>query len=268
MGLEDRIKYRLNLIREYLFRKDTKKLREDTKEVLKKYQDTIPVFIISYNNAIYVKNMVNQLKNFDIKPIIIDNNSDDKDSIKILKELSDKNEASVIFSDKNFGCFVGFLNPIYEVLPNYFAYTDPDLELNKNLPKDFLEILKGVTDEFKVYKAGFALELLDEEMIDLTMTKYQGVPKIKEIKLTVRDWESKYWRFRLEHPTLEIYQANLDTTFALYNKKNLLDNFYDGVRVAGDFSCIHLPWYPKRDIMTKKQKESYLKSNKSSTWVK
>ena len=268
MGFEDKIKYKLNLVREYLFQKDTKKLKEDIKRVLKEYQDTIPVFIVSYNNAIYVKNMVEQLNSYDIKPIVIDNNSQDIDSIKILKELDKQKKASIVYSDKNFGYLVGFLNPIYEVLPRYFAYSDPDLELNKNLPKNFLEILRSVTDEFKVYKAGFALKLLDEEMIDITMTKYQGVPKIKEIKLTVKEWESKYWRMRLSHPTLELYQANIDTTFALYDKENLLDNFYDGIRVAGDFSCIHLPWYPKRDLLTSEQKKSYLKANSSSTWVK
>ena len=265
MGLEDKIRYVVNLFRDFMFRFSTKKLVEELKEVLKEFENKIPVIIVSYNNAIYVKNMVKQLNKYDIKPIIIDNNSTDQASLDILKEL--QNSAYVIYSQKNFGYLVGFINPVYKVLPRYFAYTDPDLELNKNLPKNFLDILKDVTKDFKVYKAGFALKLLDEEMIEAKLLKLNGYPKINKKILTVREWESRFWRFKLDHKSLEVYKAPLDTTFALYDKENLSDDFYDAVRVAGDFSCLHLPWYPKRELLSTSQKEAYLKSNNSSTWV-
>jgi len=45
---------------------------------------------------------------------------------------------------------------------------------------------------------------------------------------------------------------------------------YDAVRVAGNFSAIHLPWFPKLDIMNAVQKEAYLVSDrkKDTTWIK
>ena len=267
MNLEFKLKYYPNKIRDFLYKFSTKKLVLDIKEVLKKIGNEIPVFLISYNNAIYVENLTIQLNKKGIKPIIIDNKSSDKLSIKILKNLKKEENAHVIFSNKNFGHIVGFLNSIYKILPDIFAYSDPDLELNKNLPNDFLNTLKNMTIKYKVYKAGFALELLEEEMTDANIKKYYGNPMINLKTYSIKEWENKYWRFRLDDE-LEVYKAPLDTTFALYNKKYFGDDFFDGVRVAGDFSVIHLPWYPKRDLMSKKQKKIYLKSNKSSTWVK
>jgi len=168
---------------------------------------------------------------------------------------------------KNLGYLVGFINSVYEILPKYFVYTDPDLQLNQNLPKDFLEVLKSLLEEFRVYKVGFALELLDEEMINSKIKKYNGYPKIKEKSMSVKEWEERFWRFKIEHNKLELYRAPIDTTFALYNKDNLSDDFFDAIRVAGDFSCVHLPWYPKRDILTDREKQIYKKDNNSSSWV-
>ena len=111
------------------------------------------------------------------------------------------------------------------------------------------------------------MELLDEEMISVNITRKYGVPKAYTKELTIKEWEEQFWRMKLYHEKLEVYQAPLDTTFAVYRKSNLLEDFFDGVRVAGDFSAIHLPWYPKRDLLSKEQKEVYLKDNKSSTWV-
>ena len=44
--------------------------------------------------------------------------------------------------NKNYGPHVIYENFIFNNLPRYFAYTDPDIEINKNIKKNFLEILK------------------------------------------------------------------------------------------------------------------------------
>ncbi len=268
MLTEDNIRYQINKIRDKIFQIKTKKLAKELEKILESTEG-IPVILVSYNNAKYVLNSLKQLKNYNITPIIIDNNSTDESSLSILKAIQKSGNANVIFSEFNFGYLVGFLNPIYEVLPKYFAYSDPDLEFNPHLPKDFLEILKELTKRYKVYKAGFALKLLkDENIIKTSMQKLYGVPKIYKKELNLIEWEEQYWRFKLSHPSLEVYAGKLDTTFAVYNKDNLIDDFYEAVRVAGDFSAIHLPWYPQLDILNKNDKQVYLKGNKSSTWIK
>jgi hypothetical protein len=92
-------------------------------------------------------------------------------------------------------------------------------------------------------------------------------PFVFQKSYTIQEWESQFWRRRLPHESLEIYAERIDTTFAVYRKSNYRNDFYDAVRVAGDYSAIHLPWFPKLDIMTDAQRRQYLKKSKSSTWL-
>ena len=102
---------------------------------------SIPVVIISYNNHRYVNNTINQLVN--INPvllndiIIMDNNSTDIDSINFLITTKCK----VVHNAKNKGPWIEKYPDFYNSLPNKFFITDPDLEFNNKLPKNFTEIL-------------------------------------------------------------------------------------------------------------------------------
>jgi len=51
--------------------------------------------------------------------------------------------------------------PIYDVLPKFFAYTDPDLKFNSNMPSCFIEDFKKITEKYKIFKVGCALSLSD-----------------------------------------------------------------------------------------------------------
>jgi len=258
------------IISSYRKRK-SRNLAKQFTSILKSLKGKMPVMIICYNNGVYVKNLVCQFNKFDITPIVIDNCSSDKQTIKTLDQMASKKQAYIAYSEKNFGHFVGLLDPIYQQLPNHFAYTDPDLDLNKNLPKDFLQKLINLTNQYQVYKAGFALDLLnDEEVIDATQYISHTKPFDYKNNFSVRQFESQFWRLPMQHDKLEIYYAPIDSTFAVYNKRHYRGDFYDAIRVAGDFSAIHLPWFPKLDIMNLDQKLAYLNSDrkKDTTWVK
>lgn len=59
------------------------------------------------------------------------------------------------------------------------------------------------------------------------------------------------------HEGSSIYRAAIDTTFALYNKKYLdIINFYLACRIAGRYTCKHIPWYV----------ESGLSANEETTY--
>jgi len=239
--------------------------------ILEDLKDKIPVIIICYNNGVYAENLARQFNKFNIKPIIIDNNSSDSGTIETLKRLVNDEIAYVAYSYKNFGHFVGLLDPIYQQLPNYFAYTDPDLDLNKNLPQTFIQDLIQLTQEYRVYKAGFSLDLLDNEgVIDVAQNVSQTKPFNYQKAFGVREYEDRFWRLPIKHNKLEVYYAPIDSTFAIYNKNNYRGDFYDALRVAGNYSAIHLPWFPNLDIMNEKQKRAYLNSDrkKDTTWVK
>ncbi len=249
-------------------KKQCAQLEQQLGDALKKCTDDIPILIVSYNNGVYVDNTVRQLLKFNLNPIIIDNHSDDPDTLKTLNNLRLSKNAQVAFSSNNFGHFVGFIDPIYALLPEVFAYTDPDLEFNENLPADFMSVLSELTQKHSVYKAGFALDLKENAIIKevlLNVTEKKPIPYSRNF--TIREWESQFWRLRIAHDSLEIYAAGVDTTFAVCRKSNYIGRFFDGIRVAGNYSAIHLPWFPELDLMGDKEREKYMKKNKSTTWV-
>jgi len=246
-------------------------LTRQIKEVLPKIKGDLPVLVICYNNGVYVENIVKQFNKFKIFPIIINNKSSDQETLSTLSKLEQTKLAYVVHSTKNFGHFVGLMDSIYKELPRNFAYTDPDLKLNPLLPENFIEQLISITEKYCVFKAGFALDLLEkEEIIDVSQVISQTKPFSFCKEFNVREYEKRFWRLKLTEDSHEIYFAPIDSTFAVYNKDNYIGDMYDAVRVAGNFSAIHLPWFPKLDIMNAVQKEAYLVSDrkKDTTWIK
>lgn len=246
-------------------------LAENIKTALQEIHADIPVFIISYNNAVYVQNMVKQLNQYKIKPIILDNASTDKNNLEILNTLHQNNLAYTIFSKYNYGHMVGFNDAIYHVLPNLFAYTDPDLQFHPDLPHDFLEQLAHISTLYPVYKVGCALPTIfnGKTVDDPIPPQFSKRPFTwKGQTYTLHEWEQRYWKFPLQHPHLQLYHAKIDTTFAVYRKSNYMGDFYEGIRVSGNFDTLHLPWFPEIDIMSSAEKEIYLKNNQSTTWIR
>lgn len=240
-------------------------------EIYIKKSNSMPILIISYNNAIYVENITTQLNKLNIKPIIIDNASDDVNSLNLLYKIHSEEKAYVIFGKMNFGHMVGFMSPIYDCLPNFFGYSDPDIKFNDNMPISFLSDFKKLTEKYKIYKAGCALEL--NENIDQNMKVKIKIKKNTfshpEKEYSIYEWESRYWNLKIDDDEFRIYSAPIDTTFAVYNKKYFYNNFYDAIRVAGEYSALHIPWYSDLELFTDEERLSYHnKSNKSSTWVK
>ena len=250
-------------------RNKIKPLKKKMAVAISSCKDKIPVLIIRYNNGVYIKNMLNQLSEFNITPIIIDNNSNDQNTLDVLNKEKASNRAYVVFSNENLGHMVGFLDPIYTLLPEVFAYTDPDLQFNKNLPENFLETLANLTKEYSTYKAGFALDLLpDENFVNTKHYFKKTKPFIWNKTYSIREIEGKYWRKKIDNKDYDIYCAKIDTTFAVYRKENYKGDFFDGIRIAGNFSTIHLPWFPDIDLMNKNERTIYMRGNRSTTSIK
>jgi hypothetical protein len=136
---------------------------------------------------------------------------------------------------------------IYYSLPEYYITTDPDLELNENLPKNFIEILIELSETHKWGKIGFALDISKpDEMYQCTYS----CPGFYASNIC--EWESKYWQKKIQHDKYELYDAWIDTTFCLYNKKYFHNRgtFLDAIRIAGDFTCKHLPWYKDNKVLS------------------
>ncbi|MCX5923339.1 MAG: FkbM family methyltransferase [Candidatus Dependentiae bacterium] len=216
----------------------------------------MPIVIIGYNQLTYIKHMVSQLEKYTTDIIIIDNNSSYE---PLLNYYANDFKYTLLRQKINHGHRIIANRFIQSVIGDIHIMTDPDLKFNINLPNDFINILVALSNHFKAHKVGFALHINSDQI--RTDVFCNGC--------TIKKWESQFWKTRLIYPlnySLELYKAPIDTTFCLVNHK-----FYLGynIRVAGNYTCLHLPWLKDfQNHMPSEEYEAYLKNNISSTWIK
>ena len=217
---------------------------------------TIPIYLIGYNNSFWIQRMVDQLKKYHMTVVLIDNASTDPQTVEYLaKEFP----YQIIRMDKNYGHTV--YDHIIDQLPDLFFLSDPDLDLNSNMPVNFPSVMLALSEELKASKVGLALDISEPELF-LKGDYFQG--------RTIVQWEKQFWTQPIKsdkYPDLSIYQADIDTTFCLVNKK-----YYSSgkcYRLADWYTCNHLPWY--KDIWLQypwRQFDHYYRNSLCSTTVK
>ena len=200
------------------------------------------VIVPTYNNGLYLSNLLPQLANLGINRfLILDGGSTEVVTVKILEELEKKGH--VLRLERNPGPRFFFENTrFFRTLPDIFCVTDPDIEFNAQIPRDFIKQLYRLSLELEKGKVGFALSLEGE----ITGEQFFFGKRWTSI----REWESQFWLHQIPNSLrLDVYKASVDTTFALYNKKFLrADAFFDAVRVAGPFTAKHIPWYTDHEV--------------------
>jgi len=199
----------------------------------------IIIVIICYNNYKYVEYTVQQItqRTSMVDILIMDNASTCPDTIAFLKTFQEQEEGKVIFNKQNMGPWLREDNnkEVYNQLPEKFFMTDPDLEWNPNLPSDFIEILSNLSETYQSEKIGFALDISDfHEMFQALYCNNKNI----------YEHEQNFWVNKIPHEKYELYKAPIDTTFCLVNKK-YKDNH---IRIAGNFTAKHLPWYVKNKV--------------------
>ena len=213
------------------------------------FESDIPIVVICFNNYYFIKNFVNQIKKYKNPIILLDNNSKYEDLLnyykKIKNELGDK--ITIRLLEENYGHTV-YLKLKHE-LPNIYILSDPDLELNENMPENFAEIFLTLSKQYKKYKIGSALNIKDNAQF-VECNNYSN-------QQNIYDWEKKFWFEKINNNEYELYNANIDTTFCLVNNNYFNDDEYDAIRVAGNFTVKHLPWY-----------DNYIKNNISEKEIK
>lgn len=189
----------------------------------------IPIIINSFNRVTSLKKMVEDLRergyyNFHI----LDNNStypplitwySTQAHLLNIHYMGNNYMQNALFDYKS----GEFLQSFKGKWP-WIVYSDPDLEFNEKMPDDVVEQLIAIAEKYNYHKAGLALRI-----DDLPLSQWGEANKL---------WEEKYWMYPIEK---DIYKAQIDTTFCVIKPSNGL--IFDAVRVAGDFTCRHLPWY-------------------------
>jgi hypothetical protein len=193
--------------------------------------------------------------------VIIDNASTTEEMKRELLDLEKR--VHVIRLGKNAGPKYFARNWFFYVqLPQIFCVTDPDLAFNRNLPNDFLEILFALTHEHRIGKAGFALDIQDSENFREIELEFKGK------SYDIVSWEKQFWQKQigLTQGLDPVFLADIDTTFALYNKNHFVRKklgFYRALRVAGNFTARHLPWY-RESLIGRTEEMAYANTQKFS----
>lgn len=219
----------------------------DTAAVSANWDENIPVFIVHYDQPDYLERMVSQLLRLGVKErdiVILDNASVGIDSLALLEKIC-ATGTKVERLERNFGPHEIFAPESGVKWPRIFALTDPDLEFDPRMPRSFREDFARIALACKVWKCGCAISLADAHL-------FSKRPYL--LGLSIEDWEKQYWtkkhddlpvglQLKLQGWGADVYDAPVDTTFAVYHRDAPRKDFMEGVRVAGPFSCRHLPWY-------------------------
>lgn len=202
--------------------------------------NNIPIVIISWNSLTFIKNFIEQFIEFPNPIVILDNNSSFNPLIYYYKEIQEKlpNKIHIALLKKNYGheVYLKFKNQ----LPKIYILSDPYLKIGPNFPKNFAEIFLNLSNKYKTYKIGATLDISDKDL-------FINCPNYTH-SLNIYDFELQYWKEPILDDNYELYKALVDTTFCLINNNYDINNLQ--IRIAGDFTMKHLPWY-----------ENYIKNN-------
>jgi len=212
----------------------------------------IPIVINNFNRLSYLLQLTNFLENCGFKTIIIiDNNS----TYPPLLEFYNNCNYKVIRDGHNYGHLALWKSGLYDKLKwNYFVYTDSDVLPVENCPKNFLEYFKSILEkESQLDKVGFGIKIDD-------------LPDSFSLKKEVVNYEREYWKNEI---TPNIYDAPIDTTFALYkplsNLKMGHSHTLPSFRIGPPYLIRHLPWYVDSKNLTSEEQFYMETCNNSSS---
>lgn len=213
----------------------------------------IPIVVISYNQLYFLRRFIEQLKRLPNPIIILDNNSSYLPLFEYYNELtlSMSNKITIHRLPRNYGHTV---HENLDILPSTYILSDPDLELSKDMPTNVSDILLSISDEYKTYKTGLALDISDSDKF------IEG-----DYGLLVKKIESSYYEKQIENSKYTIFDAPTDTTFCLINWNYKEEN--KQLRVGGEFTAKHLPWYNNylKDNVPKDELACWINNNTSSS---
>ena len=196
------------------------------------------VILNNINRLSTTKKLVEDLLDRNTQEIwIIDNGS----TYPPLLEWYDKAPSEVtVLKQHNAGHLALFSTGVINMVKeDWCFYTDSDIELNPNMPANYQEIMLDTALRLNTRKLGLALSI-------------QDLPDHYWLKNQVLRNEARWWTEEVEPG---IYKADTDTTFCLIQKVDQFDSY----RIAGDFTCKHVPWY--LDINNLPEEEVYYLEN-------
>jgi len=213
----------------------------------------IPVIINNRNRLTYLLQLIGWLEKNGYKNIyIIDNQS----TYPPLLNFYSATKYHVFRLDKNVGHLALWKTGIHKYFSNdYYIYTDPDIVPVDDCPADAIPFLMQQFKKIKnIEKIGLGIKIDD-------------LPEHYSERQKVLEWENKFWKKEIAK---DVYEADVDTTFALYRPyTNGALWVQKACRTGGKYMIRHLPWYENSSLPT--EENEYYKKNVfqgASHWIK
>lgn len=212
----------------------------------------IPIIINNFNRLTFPLELIEFLENCGFTNIVIlDNNSSYPPLLKFYETCKYK----VIRQKQNLGHLAFWKSGLYNKYKwNYFVYTDSDVVPVPECPKDFIEYFRRIlSSNYRLDKIGFGIKIDD-------------LPDSFSLKNKIVDYEKHYWE-RAVMPNL--YEAPIDTTFALYKPLSKLERGESYTlaawRTGSPYLIRHLPWYINSGNLSEEERYYIQTCNSSSS---
>lgn len=214
-----------------------------------KSPDKIPVFIICFERLDGLKKLVRWLELNGISKIIfIDNAS----TYPPLLDYYAKSNYQLLELGKNIGHTAPWALDIIRILTpqDYYVVTDPDVIPVASSKDHTILHLLDVHKKYPLHeKVGLGLKIDD-------------LPRHYPLRKSVIEWESQFWK---TSPEDDVYEAGVDTTFALYKPFTYDYKLHPSLRTGGIFVARHLPWYVDPNAPTLEEKYYRLRASSDIT---
>ena len=177
--------------------------------------------------------------------VLVDNDS----TYAPLVSYLDRSPHRVIRLGANLGARAAWISGLVAEFgyDRHYVVTDPDVVPDDSCPDDFLVRFSSLLERYPdVGRVGFGLRI-DDLPAEL--------PRSRQVET----WESQFWKHEREPG---VYEADIDTTFALYRRGQPVRGSV-ALRTGFPYVARHLAWYEDPDDPT--EEERYYRAHADQT---
>lgn len=229
-----------------------KKEEQNRLDYLQNHPDETVVFIILRDRYEPLKSLLKWLEAQSLKKIVfIDNDS----RLPPLVEFLNKTNYQVLEMGRNMAQTAPWSAGVIKVLlpDDFYIVSDPDIIPVRDEDDVIVRLYKVHSDFPHHIKVGLGLKIDD-------------IPDYYPLKNEVIKWESQFWKNELKEG---VYEAGVDTTFALYKPRTYKYALNPSLRTGEPYTARHLPWYSKKDELTDEEVFYRLRADQSvNSWNK
>jgi hypothetical protein len=204
---------------------------------------TVPILIICRDKVAPLAELVQWLERHRYERIILVDNAS---TYPPLLEFFARTPHEVVRLSENFGPHRSIWGTNVReqyIRGRYYVVTDSDVVPDTQCPGDAVEYFHWALNRFPSFaKAGFGLHIDD-------------LPEHNELAETIRRREYWFWVRRF---SLNLYQAPIDTTFALYRPDSAF-TLRPAIRTGAPYLARHQPWYI--DSKNRTEEEAYYRDH-------